>query len=170
MAEEWKIPRRNRICAHSGATIRPDHPFYSALMERDEAFERQDYAPEAWPEVDKTAFYSFWKTKGADESEKKTPVDFERLLDFFDSLEGAADRRKQLFRYVLALALVRRRRLRLDGMTRTAAGDSLAVYDRRSNRLLEITAPEATREEMEQIQENLGRLFECDLDAAGGEG
>lgn len=169
MAEEWRIPRRTRVCARSGATIRPDCPFYSALVEKDDAFERLDFSPEAWPEVDKTAFYSFWKNKGADETEKKAPVDFERLLDFFDSLEGAAERRKQLFRYVLALALARRRRLRLDGMSRTELGDSLTVFDRRANRSLEITAPEATNEELEQVQENLSRLFECDLDAAAGE-
>lgn len=167
MAETWHIARSSRTCAHGGTAIEPGQPFYSALVERDDTFERLDYSAAAWPEVDKAAFFSYWKNKGGVAGAGKKPqVDFERLFAFFDSLEGAGEPRKRLFRYVLALVLVRRRRLRLDDMSRSEAGDRLVVFDRRHNRAVEIVAPEASREDLEQTQEKLNQLFDFD----GGEG
>lgn len=167
MAEAWHIARSSRTCAHGGAPIDPGVGFYSALVEKDDTFERMDFSLESWSEVDKEAFFSYWKNKpstgGAD---KKPPVDFERLLSFFDSLEGAEEPGKRLLRYVLALILARRRRLRLDDMSRTDVGDRLLVYDRRTQKTLEITAPEAGREELEKTQEKLNQLFDCDFNAA----
>lgn len=166
MAETWRIARSSRTCAHSGKPIEPGEAFYSALVERDDSFERIDFSVESWPEVPKDDFFSYWKGKAADDaSEKKQPVDYERLLAFFDNLEGAAEPGKRLLRYVLALVLVRRRRLRLDDMSQTEAGeDRLLVYDRRAGgRMLEIVAPEAGRDELEKTQEKLNQLFDCDF-------
>lgn len=164
MAEAWHIARRTRTCARSGVPIDPANPFYSALVERDDDFERLDYAAEAWPEVDKGAFFSYWRNKPAAEAgEKKPQVDFERILFFFDSLEGSSEPARRLFRYVLALALVRRRLLRLDSTSRTPEGDRLVVYDRRDGgRTVEILAPEATREQLDATQEKLNQLFAND--------
>lgn len=168
MAEAWHIARSSRTCAHSGQAIEPGQPFYSALLEKDDSFERRDFSASAWPEIGKDEFFSYWKNKSAQTpSEKAPPVDYERLLGFFDSLEGAEEPGKRLFRYVLALVLARRRRLRLDDMSRTPEGDRLVVYDRRSNRTLEIVAPEATREELEKTQERLNQLFEMDCAEEG---
>lgn len=165
MAEAWRIARSSRTCAHSGRIIEPGQPFYSALIENDDSFDRLDYAAEAWPEVEKDRFFSYWKNKGVADPDRKPTVDFDRLLSFFDGLEEAKEPGKRLLRYVLALVLARRRRLRLDDMSRTDDGDRLVVYDRRNGgRTLEIVSPEATREELEQAQEKLTQLFECDFD------
>ncbi len=165
MAEAWHIARSTRKCAVSGAEIPRGTPFFSALIEGDDTFERRDYLAEAWGAVDKTLFFSYWKNKGGDAGEeKKQPVDYDRLLAFYDGLEGAEEPGKRLFRYVLALILVRRRRLRLEDAGRTEAGDRLVVYDRRSGRTLEILAPEASREELEAVQAKLNELFEADIE------
>lgn len=161
MAETWHIGRRTRTCAHSGARIEPGHPFYSALVERDGNFERLDFTAAAWPEVAKDAFFSYWKNKPSEGGERKIQVDFDRILTFFDGLEGSDDPGRRLFRYVLALILVRRRILRLDDTVRTAEGDCLKVYDRRgSGRNLEIVSPDATREQIAATQERLNEIFD----------
>lgn len=166
MAEAWRIARSSRTCAHGGGAIEPGAAFYSALVEKDDSFERLDYSLEAWPEVNKEEFFSYWKNKPAGEAgDKKPQVDYDRLLAFFDGLEGAEEPNKRLLRYVLALVLARRRLLRLDDMSRTDAGDRLVVYDRRSGKTTEIVAPEASRVELEQTQEKLNQLFDCDFDA-----
>ena len=166
MAETWHIARRTRTCAATGSPIEPGQPFFSALVEADDDFRRLDYAVDVWPTVAKDEFFSYWKNKPADVGASQAPkVDFERLLAFFDSLEGAEEPGKRLFRYVLALVLGRRRLLRLDDMSRTAEGDRLIVYDRRGGgRTLEILSPEATREELQTVQEKLNQLFELDLE------
>lgn len=167
MAEAWRIARSSRTCAHSGQAIEPGAVFYSALVDRDDTFERLDYSVAAWPDVDKADFFSYWKNKAATEAgDKKPPLDYDRLLDFFDRLEDAQEPGKRLLRYVLALVLVRRRRLRLDDMSRTDAGDRILVHDRRGGgRALEIVAPEAGREELEKTQEKLNQLFDWDFEA-----
>lgn len=167
MAEAWHIARSSRTCAYSGAAIPQGEPFFSALVDKDESFDRLDYSTQAWQEVDKEPFFSYWKNKGGTAREDKKPmVDFDRLMAFFDSLEGAEETPKRLFRYVLALILTRRRRLRLDDMSRTDAGDRLVVYDRRDGgKTMEILSPEATREDLEKAQEKLNQLFECDFNS-----
>jgi hypothetical protein len=168
MAENWRIPRRTRVCARSGLALDLAKPFFSALIERNDSFERLDFSSEAWPEVEKEPFHSYWRNKGREEDpNRRRPVDFERLRAFFDSLEGTKTRGSRLLRYVLALILARRRKLRLDDMARTADGDRLLLHDGRGGgRDLEVIAPEATREELESAQEKLNRLFDCDFESA----
>lgn len=166
MAEAWHIARSSRTCAHSGAPIPQGEPFFSALVDKDDSFDRLDFTVDSWSEVDKAPFFSYWKNKGAVPKDDKRPqVDYERLLAFFDSLEGAEEQPKRLFRYVLALILIRRRHLRLDDMSRTDSGDRLVVYDRRTEKVMEILAPEAAREDFVSAQEKLNHLFECDFDS-----
>lgn len=167
MAELWQIARGTRTCASTGGEIPPEVPYYSALVETDSGFERKDFSADAWPEVERSDFFSYWKNKGyPPKGAKRPPVDYERLLAFFDALEGTADGGKRLLRYVVALVLVRKRKLRLDDMGRTASGeDRLVLFDRRDGgRTVEITTPEAGREELEATQETLNRLFDCDFD------
>jgi hypothetical protein len=166
MAEAWHIARSTRTCAGTGDPIPAGEAFFSALVETEETFERRDFSPAAWPETDKAPFFSYWKNKGGEvKEEKKRSVDYDRLLAFYDNLETAEDPQKRLFRYVLALILVRRRKLRLENMEKTATGDKLTVYDRRREATVEITAPEAAREEFAAVQSKLNELFECDVEA-----
>lgn len=164
MAEARRIARRTRICARTGEPIGPGQTFYSALVERGEDFERQDFGAEVWPEVEKEGFFSYWRNKPSGETEDKKPkVDYDRLLAFFDRLEGSEEPGRRLFRYVLALILTRRRILRLDDTAKTPEGDRLILHDRREGgRRIEVLAPEATREQLEATQEKLNRLFEYD--------
>lgn len=166
MAETWRIARRSRTCAQSGAAIHPGEAFFSALVETDDDFNRLDFSLAAWPEVDKGGFFSYWKNKASADAggDKRQPIDYDRLIAFFDSLEGAADPGKRLFRYVLALVLVRRRALRLDDMTKIGEEDTLVVHDRRGDRTLTISAPQATREQLAMVQDKLNRLFDCDFE------
>ncbi len=165
MADVWHIARSTRACAATGAEIPPEVPYYSALLDDDEGFTRRDYSAEAWPDVDKSGFFSYWRNKGySPRTDKRPPVDYDRLLEFFDALEGSDNPERRLLRYVLALVLVRRRRLRLDDMARTDAGDRLVVHDRRGGgKTLEILSPEASREDLEQAQEKLNQLFDADF-------
>lgn len=167
MADVWQVARSTRTCASTGDEIPPETPYYSALLETDAGFERKDYSSSAWPGVDKSDFFSYWHGKGySPKGDKRPPVDYERLLSVFDALADTDDRQKRLLRYVLALVLVRRRKLRLDDMSRTETGeDRLVLFDRRDGgKTLEITAPEAKRDELEQAQLTLNELFDGDIE------
>ncbi len=165
MAEVWQVAKSTRVCAAGGGEIPPEVPFYSALVEGENGFERRDYSAAAWPQVDRTPFFSYWKNKGwSPNPDRRPPVDYERLLAFFDRLEGAEEDGKKLLRYVLALVLVRRRRLRLDDMKREEDGDRLVLFDRRDGgKTLTVLAPQASDEDLKRAQEQLQQLFDADL-------
>lgn len=171
MADVWHVARSTRTCAKTGAEIPPDTAYYSALTETDEGFDRKDFSSESWPGVDTAEFFSYWKNKGySPRADRKPPVDYERLLSFFDALNGAAEKPKQLLRYVVALVLARKRKLRLDDMSRTPDGeDRLVLFDRRDGgKTVELVSPAATREELLATQEKLNQLFDCDFEEQGG--
>ncbi len=165
MADLWQVAKSSKVCAASGEEIPPEVPFYSGLLEGENGFERRDYSAAAWPEVDHGVFFSYWRNKGYSlNPDRRPPVDYERLLAFFDQLEGSEEAGKRLLRYVLALVLVRRRRLRLDDMKREEDGDRLVLFDRRNGgKTVEVLAPQVTEEELLQTQERLQQLFDADL-------
>ncbi len=167
MADAWNVARSTRTCALSGNEIPPETPYYSALIDTDAGLERRDYTAESWPEVETGAFFSYWKNKGySPHQSKRPPVDWERVLAVFDRLADATDKEKQLLRYVLALILVRRRRLRLDDMGQTDGCDRLVLWDRRDGgRVVEVTSPAATKEELDETQARLNDLFDADIEA-----
>ena len=69
-------------------------------------------------------------------------------------------------RYVRALSLVRRRRLRVNDMQKTDDGDKRVRWGRRGEgKTREVVAPEGTREDLLKAQERLTELFDADLEA-----
>ena len=166
MAEEWRITRSTRVCFANETPIEPGEAYYSVLVEVDEPFpfKRRDYSLAAWAEVDKSAFFSYWKSKGREEGggEKRRPIDYGRVLVFFDELADAVEPGRRLLRYVVALVLARRRVLRIDSLNKTPEGERLELYDRRGPRIIEILAPEAAPTELRAIQEQLNELFDLD--------
>lgn len=164
MAEEWRISRGSKACAATGEAIEAGEPFYSALVEDGDGFRRRDFSAAAWPGVDKTSFFSYWKTKGWNpkDGDKAPVVDYQRLLSFFDDLAGAEEPHRRLFRYVVALMLSRRRILRLDAVEKKPDGDFLLLHDRRGPATVEVFAPEATTEHLRDVQDRLNKLFDLE--------
>jgi len=81
---------------------------------------RLDFAAEAWdggsrPEPPIRVF-GFWRAMVSRAGAKKRLlVDDAALVDLFEQLEGATEPRKMAFRYLLALVLVRKRLLAMEG-------------------------------------------------------
>ncbi|MDR1611682.1 MAG: hypothetical protein LBT97_02735 [Planctomycetota bacterium] len=169
MAERWRIGKGKRVCFASGEEIAPGESFYSALVEDGDDFQRRDYAADAWKDVDKSVLFSYWKNKPLPEKDgpAKRKIDYDRLLVLFDDLAGAPEPRRKLIRYVLALILSRRRILRLDATRRTPEGEALVVFDRRAPGSVEIDAPEATAEQLAEVEAALAGLFDYDMAAEG---
>ena len=165
MSSDWNIRRSSRICSLTGQAIEPGTVFFSALREENDRFAREDFSEAAWPEVDKTAFFSYWKSKAPEKDQENTAfaIDIEQVLIFFDRLEAEKSREKQLFRYVIALILARKRVLRLDDIKKTEQGDYLLLYDKRIAKAIEVFSPDASREEVDSLQQELNLLFETDF-------
>ena len=111
----------------------------------------------------------FWQqVKAAADEDKKGKrkqgyADDDVLLDIFKQQEDAPDEKPQAFRYVLALHLIRRKRLKLVDVVRegeqerlviTASGDDDAVY--------KVLDPKLSEEEMLALREQMGSVLDLD--------
>jgi len=167
---EWTIPKSTRACATTGRELEVGETYYAALKEEGERFHRSDFSVEAWPERAGEGWFSYWKTKARspeEERKRRLVVDVERFYAVFVGLDGRTERHILVFRHLVALLLMRKRALRLDGMRADEDGERLVLWDRRAKHSWEVAVPAATSEEWERAQLDLSRSFEYDsADAA----
>lgn len=165
MIANWEIGRGQRACAVTGRVFQEGEEYYSALREHGESFSRVDYSPEAWTALeDKSPFFSFWRTKlqASDGKRKnKLVINVEAFYSFFRSLDGDEKQGRRVFRYLVALLLVRKRTLRLDGIEKSPEGETLLLHDMKIKEDCTVDVPAATEEELTAAQEELNQIFEC---------
>ncbi len=163
---EWKVNKSQRVCAASGKIFEPGEVFFSALKEEDEGFTRYDYSPQVWDEIDKTAFFSYWKThleEKNNDRKNRLKIDTEAFYTFFCSLQHK-ENNNRLFTYLLALILIRKRLLRLDEIEKSPDGESLIIYDTREKTELQVKVPEVTETAINEAKKELEEIFECSTD------
>ncbi len=120
----YSIARSTGVCAATGHAIQTGDAFVAALVERpgQPALERLDFSREAWeagarPSAPLRLFGSWRSVRQSAEGVKKPLLSDAELLDLFEELAAAGeaiDPKRQGFRYLLALLLVRRRVLKLE--------------------------------------------------------
>ena len=156
---EYQIQPHTRRCAVSGRELRPGEKVYTALFDEGTQFLRKDYSPEAWQGPPPGAF-SFWAGRVPGQEPSRRPrIDDELLLDCFQRLEGQADPGRVNFRYVVALLLMRRRRLRFEE-ARTAGGqETLSLRCARTGTKYQVVNPRLTEEEMAAVQEEVFKVL-----------
>jgi hypothetical protein len=152
---DYQIQASTRRCALSGREIKPGERFYSVLLDEGDTFVRQDYSLEAWHGPPEKTF-SFWQGRlPACGAPKRPPIDDELLLDCFARLEGEPEPGKQAFRYVLALLLVRRKRLRMEDSTSEGGQGILVLRDGRSRTKYLVIDPGLPDDELELVQDEV---------------
>jgi len=86
-------------------------------------------------------------------------VDDEMLLECLGRLEGTTEAASKRFRYVLALFLMRRRRLRLEDTVREGGEEVWAMRCTRSNARFRVVDPGLGDDELESVQEDVFRIL-----------
>jgi hypothetical protein len=156
---DYEIQRCTRRCAASGRELQNGETCYSVLLPQGATVVRQDYSADAWQGPPDGAI-GWWKVTVADPNAGRlswAPGDvmlnyFERLLDDPASLDA---------RYVLALLLVRRRILRLEGHEKDDAGrETLALYCSRNDAHYRVTQSLPSPERAAAIQNQLAELLQ----------
>ncbi|MBC7816948.1 MAG: hypothetical protein IAG10_08685 [Planctomycetaceae bacterium] len=104
-----------RICAATGQELAPGSLCHSVLVEKNGDLLRFDFSEEGWGEPP-AGTIAHWRCEAPEPvtAAKKT-LDPNELMRQFEQLSEEASPSHDKFRYVLALLLVQRRRLKLDG-------------------------------------------------------
>ncbi len=154
---DYQIQPNTRRCCVTGRELRPGERYHSVLLDEGGRFVRRDYGADAWQGPPEGAF-SFWTGRIPPAQGRRRPViDDDLLLDCFLRLEGQTDPGRVNFRYVLALLLMRRRRLRFEEQGSTAA--TLCLRCARTGARYQVANPCLTEEEMAAVQEDVFRVL-----------
>ncbi len=114
----YQVARSTGRCAATDRVLEPGTPCVATLCDEVEGdgFMRVDFSIEAWDAGERPpGLFSFWRTMVPDaKPDTRVLVDDEVLLDLFDRLADDDRPQRIAFRFVLALVLLRKRRLTFD--------------------------------------------------------
>lgn len=152
---DYQIQPNTRRCSVTQRELQPGEKVYSVLILEEDKFVRKDFSAEAW-QGPPTGTFSFWVGKvAAPEGKRKPPINDELLADFFLQLEGHTEPAKVNIRYVLALLLMRRRRLRFEETATEAGQEILVLRCSRSGEQYRVANPGLSEGELESVQDDL---------------
>jgi len=171
-ADTFDLGRFSGQCAHSGAVIAAGDAFIAALVEAsDESgrpmLRRADFSVEAWQSGARPErLMCFWRSTAPQAGERRTMlVDDETLMEMVQRSEADADPRRHAFRWILALVLLRRKMLRLDGISHEGGAETWSFLRRgaaEGETPLRITNPKIRDEEVSELSEQLGAILRAD--------
>jgi hypothetical protein len=156
---EYQIQANTRRCALTGEELRPGERFYSVLLDEGGRFVRKDYGEAAWQGPPPGAF-SFWAGRVPSAERASRPrIDDDLLSDCFVRLEGQTEPERVRFRYVVALLLMRRKRLRFEEVMHQGDQEILALRCPRTGTRHEVVNPQMTEEQMTSVQDEVLKVL-----------
>jgi hypothetical protein len=160
---DWEINRPLRQCYGSGKKIESGEEYYGALVETEQGLQRRDFSGEYW-EREKPQVFCFWKTKLAAPNEKKQLfVSDDMLMAFFERLANETEAEKVSFRFVLALVLMRKRRLKYDSTKTDANREIWCLRVAGDKDLAEVVNPHLDEDQIETLTSQIGQILQADL-------
>lgn len=150
---DYQFRTIGKTCAGSGREFRPGERVHCVLVERNGELVRLDYSNDGWkgsPE----GTVGEWSAQIPDGAPRPPVLDTEGLLRYFEQLCEDPNPAHDQFRYVLALLLLQKRRLRLEGSRSDEDGnDFLQVIGSKSEGPFEIRDQRLTEAEIAQLQQ-----------------
>lgn len=160
---EWKINKPIGECSGTGQEIAFGEEYIGTLVETEEGLERRDFSLSYW-EQEKTQVYCFWRSRlPHPEEKKKVFIDDAMLMAFFDRLAGEEDQQRVNFRFVLAMILMRKRRLKYDATENREGVEVWRLKVTGEKRSVEVKNPHLGQEEIEQLSLQIGDVLNADL-------
>ena len=161
--DEWEIDKPLGQCCGSGKKIECGEEYFAALVETSQGLQRRDFCADYWQE-NKPDVFCYWKTKLPHPDQKKHVfVDDEMLMAFFERLEPETEQEKINFRFVLALILMRKRRLKYDSSRIEAGKEIWRLRIVGEKQFVEAINPHLDEEQIKQLSSQVGEILQVEL-------
>jgi hypothetical protein len=161
--DEWEVSKPLGFCSGTDRKIEYGEEYFAALVQTDEGLARRDFCSEYWQEKQPDVF-CYWKTKLPQPDQKKHIfVDDEMLMAFFERLARETEQEKINFRFVLALILMRKRRLKYESSKKQVDVETWRLRIAGGKQIVEVINPHLTEEQIEQLSSQLGQILQTDL-------
>ena len=182
-AEEWKVGKSTGACASCGGELRPGDIRHSGLYAEGGELVRRDYCAECWdkrtvvsiPADEKLGQeFSHWRTivpepEEVEDKKRKLSklIDTETLFEILRDMLDSTDPRKMTFRFVVALMLMRRKKLKLVSIARRPAPDGSGTREvlvlkragRGRKQTFDVADVKMSEEQMVSAQDEVGALL-----------
>jgi hypothetical protein len=160
---EWEIDKPLGQCCGSGKKIEYGEEYFAALVETGEGLLRRDFCADYWL-AEKPNVFCYWKTRLPRPDEKKHKfIDDEMLMAFFERLEKETEQERINFRFVLALILMRKRRLKYDSSKIEGDREIWRLRIAGEKKFVEVTNPNLDDEQVKQLTSQIGEILQTDL-------
>jgi hypothetical protein len=174
MAKEYNITRTAGRCAACQNELQPQQEFAATVREAvaddgEEQLVREDYCLACWEPLREKAsadrsVLGIWQAHVPTPKEKKkTFVDDDVLVSFFERLDGADEPAKVQFRFVLALILMRKKMLVYDGLEPGQGDQPWLMHFRGSGKKCKVVDPHMDEDKIAEVSGRLGDVLEGDL-------
>jgi len=161
--DEWEIDKPLGHCYGTGKKIEYSEEYFGALVETEQGLQRRDFSADYW-QSQKPNVFCFWKTKLPHPGQKKTRfVDDDMLMAFFDRLAQETEQEKINFRFVLALILMRKRRLKYDSSRGEGDKEIWRLRITGDKETVDVINPHLDEEQIEQLSSQIGQILQTDL-------
>ncbi|MGA2172739.1 MAG: hypothetical protein ABSG82_06995 [Sedimentisphaerales bacterium] len=161
--DEWVIDKPLGQCYGTGRAIEPGEEYYATLVQTEQGFARRDFCANYWTEH-KPEVFCYWKSKLPRPDQKKQIfVDDDMLMVFFNRLETETEQEKINFRFVLALVLMRKRRLKYDSSRMDDGKDVWRLRITRTQDFVEVVNPNLDESQVAQLTTHIGEILQVEL-------
>ena len=156
---DYQIQPNTRRCAATGKELEPGARFYAVLLDQGGKLVRQDYSSEAWRGPPEGAF-SFWAGRVPPPDHAGRPrVNDDLLLDCLARLRDETEPSRVSFRYVIALLLMRRKRLKFERVSADGDREVLHLRCARTGAPHEVVNPRLSEEALVAVQDEVFRVL-----------
>lgn len=168
----YQVGRPTGVCAETGNPLEPGSVCVATLWERseDEGFDRRDYSVEAWEQMNAPqGLFSSWRTTVPEpDARPRLLIDDDVLMDLFERLADDDRPKRQAFRFVITLILMRKRQLKFCGRQPASDGDQeLWLVRPRGNPpetpALEVVDPKLSDDDVRELTDQLSEILRSEL-------
>jgi hypothetical protein len=159
MIADYPILANTRTCAASGRPLNPGEKVHSVLIAEGAQVVRRDYSQEAWQGPPAGSIAHWVSRVPTVQQKRRLTFDDELLMSAFERLADEPDAQKTQFRYVLALLLLRRRRLKFEDVRHSGGETHLVLSCPKSRMTFEVIDPQLSEDDIRRVQDEVVRLF-----------
>lgn len=152
---EYQFRPIGKKCAATGADLVPGTLCHSVLIEQDGQLQRLDYSPAGWTGPPEGAIGAWTCEVPRPLEVRHEPLDTNALMSCFEQLCEEGHPARDGLRYILALLLMKKRRLKLDGTRSDGSDDFLQLSGSNGEGAWEVRDPNPTDADVQQWQREL---------------
>jgi len=165
---EWKIARRRDRCTRCETAFEEGAKHVSTLRFQGDALAREDLCPSCFERREPGVEIFFWYTRERNER-RGLALDLPTLEQLFLRLEGNGEPRIEELRYVIALLLMRKRRLKLVRVVRDPR-ETLLLRRPRRDETWRVPVFDFDPARMDALKSDLMAIFDGSVEDEGGGG